>query len=49
MGLGLSYIPPIANLVKWFPEKKGLATGLTSMGFGGAAILTSNFIKSLMD
>lgn len=49
VGIGLSYIPPIVNLVRWFPDRKGLASGVVSMGFGGAAMLTSNFIKKLID
>jgi len=40
-GLGLSYVPPVAALVRWFPDKRGLATGLTVMGFGGGALLVA--------
>lgn len=39
MGLGIGYITPVSTLVKWFPDRRGLATGLAIMGFGfGAAI-----------
>lgn len=39
IGLGLSYTPPIQTLIEWFPDKKGLASGLTIMGFGSGALL----------
>jgi len=39
----------LTHLVRWFPDRKGLASGVVSMGFGGAAMLTSNFIKKLID
>ena len=39
MGLGIGYITPVSTLVKWFPDRRGMATGLAIMGFGfGAAI-----------
>jgi MFS transporter, OFA family, oxalate/formate antiporter len=41
IGLGLGYITPVSTLVKWFPDKRGLATGLAIMGFGFAALLSS--------
>ena len=40
-GIGLSYVPPVATLVRWFPDKRGMATGLTIMGFGGGALLAA--------
>jgi MFS family permease len=36
-GLGLGYISPVSTLIKWFPDRRGLATGLAIMGFGGGA------------
>lgn len=46
LGLGLAYVPPVAALIKWFPDKRGLATGLTLMGFGGgAAVVTPIMMK----
>ena len=41
IGLGLGYITPVSTLVKWFPDKRGLATGLAIMGFGFAALISS--------
>jgi OFA family oxalate/formate antiporter-like MFS transporter len=40
VGLGLGYISPISTLVKWFPDRRGLATGLAVMGFGAGALVT---------
>jgi MFS family permease len=39
MGLGLGYIAPVSALVKWFPDRPGMATGLAIMGFGGGALI----------
>src|ERR1700685_3529179 len=39
MGCGLGYISPVSSLVKWFPDRRGMATGLAIMGFGGGAFL----------
>jgi OFA family oxalate/formate antiporter-like MFS transporter len=41
MGMGLGYIVPLATLIKWFPDKRGLITGLAVAGFGGGAIVTT--------
>jgi MFS family permease len=41
IGLGLGYISPVSTLIKWFPDKKGLATGMAIMGFGGGAMIGS--------
>jgi MFS family permease len=41
MGCGLGYIAPVSSLVKWFPDRRGMATGLAIMGFGGGAFLAS--------
>ena len=37
IGLGLGYISPVSTLIKWFPDRRGMATGMAIMGFGGAA------------
>jgi MFS family permease len=39
IGLGLGYIAPVATLVRWFPDRPGMATGLAIMGFGGGALI----------
>src|ERR1700727_3036849 len=41
MGLGLGYISPVSTLIKWFPDRPGLSTGLAIMGFGGGALIGS--------
>ncbi len=48
IGLGVGYICPVSTLVKWFPDRRGLATGLAIMGFGFGALLASSFIQFLM-
>ncbi len=48
IGLGLGYITPVSTLVKWFPDKRGLATGLAIMGFGFAALISSPVIVYLI-
>ena len=48
-GLGLAYIVPIAMLQKWFPDRRGLITGLAVGGFGFGAVLTSPVAKKLID
>jgi OFA family oxalate/formate antiporter-like MFS transporter len=48
-GLGVAYIVPIAMLQKWFPDKKGLITGLAVGGFGFGAVLTSPLAKWLIE
>jgi MFS family permease len=47
-GLGLGYIAPVSTLVKWFPDRPGMATGLAIMGFGGGAFIGSNLSLALM-
>ncbi len=49
IGLGLGYISPVSTLMKWFPDKPGMATGLAIMGFGGGAMIGSPLALSLMD
>lgn len=46
-GIGMSYVPPVATLLRWFPDKRGLATGLTLMGFGGGAFVATPIISKL--
>ena len=48
-GLGLGYIAPVSTLVKWFPDRPGMATGMAIMGFGGGAFIGSNLSLVLMD
>jgi MFS transporter, OFA family, oxalate/formate antiporter len=49
IGLGIGYITPVSTLVKWFPDRRGLATGLAIMGFGFAAMIASPIMASLID
>lgn len=48
IGLGVGYICPVSTLVKWFPDRRGLATGLAIMGFGFGALLASTVIQWLI-
>lgn len=48
MGLGIGYISPVSTLIKWFPEKRGMATGLAIMGFGGGALVGAPLAVNLM-
>jgi len=48
MGLGLGYISPVSTLIKWFPDRPGLATGLAIMGFGGGAMIGGPLANQLM-
>ncbi|MDN5708441.1 MAG: OFA family MFS transporter [Planococcus sp. (in: firmicutes)] len=48
MGLGVGYIAPISTLVKWFPDRRGLATGMAVMGFGAGALITAPVAASLI-
>ncbi len=41
IGLGLGYISPVSTLIKWFPDRRGMATGMAIMGFGGGAMIGS--------
>ncbi|HEV8200303.1 MAG TPA: OFA family MFS transporter [Candidatus Polarisedimenticolia bacterium] len=47
-GLGLGYISPVSTLLKWFPDRRGMATGLAIMGFGGGAIIGAPLADLLM-
>lgn len=48
IGLGLGYVTPVATVSKWFPDKKGLITGMVVMGFGLGALLMSKIIAPLL-
>ena len=47
-GIGLAYVCPLATCIKWFPERKGLITGIAVAGFGSGAILLSNLVEFLL-
>ena len=49
IGLGLGYISPVSTLVKWFPDRRGMATGMAIMGFGGGAMIGSPLADLLMN
>ena len=48
IGLGLGYISPVSTLIKWFPDRPGLSTGLAIMGFGGGAFIASAVSSTLL-
>jgi MFS family permease len=48
IGLGVGYISPVSTLIKWFPDRPGMATGLAIMGFGGGAMIASPLSTMLM-
>ena len=49
IGLGLGYISPVSTLIKWFPDRRGMATGMAIMGFGGGAMIGSPLATILMN
>src|SRR6202166_2910500 len=49
LGLGLGYISPVSTLVKWFPDRRGMATGMAIMGFGGGAMIGAPLADLLMN
>jgi MFS family permease len=49
IGLGLGYISPVSTLIKWFPDRRGMATGMAIMGFGGGAMIGSPLAVILMN
>ena len=49
IGLGLGYISPVSTLVKWFPDRRGMATGMAIMGFGGGAMIGAPLANILMN
>jgi MFS family permease len=48
IGLGIGYISPVSTLIKWFPDRPGVATGMAIMGFGGGAMIGSPLAVALM-
>jgi len=48
IGLGLGYISPVSTLIKWFPDRRGMATGMAIMGFGGGAMIGSPLADGLI-
>src|SRR5215469_5381841 len=48
IGLGLGYIVPVATLVRWFPDKRGMVTGIAVAGFGAGALLTAPIASRLI-
>src|SRR6202167_6540721 len=48
-GLGIGYISPVSTLIKWFPDRPGMATGMAIMGFGGGALIAAPLSIFLMD
>src|SRR5579871_3353402 len=49
IGCGLGYISPVSTLVRWFPDRRGMATGMAIMGFGGGAFVAGYLNVALMD
>ncbi len=48
VGLGLGYISPVSSLIRWFPDRRGMATGMAIMGFGGGAMIGAPLAQILM-
>jgi MFS family permease len=48
IGLGIGYISPVSTLIKWFPDRPGMATGMAIMGFGGGALIASPVSNALL-
>jgi MFS family permease len=49
IGLGLGYISPVSTLIRWFPDRRGMATGMAIMGFGGGAMIGAPLADRLMN
>jgi MFS family permease len=49
IGLGLGYISPVSTLIKWFPDHRGMATGMAIMGFGGGAMIGAPLANILIN
>jgi MFS family permease len=49
VGLGIGYVAPVATLIRWFPDRPGLASGMAIMGFGGGALLAAPLATSMLD
>jgi MFS family permease len=47
-GLGLGYVSPVSTLIRWFPDRRGMATGMAIMGFGGGAMIGAPLKESLI-
>lgn len=47
-GLGLGYVSPVSTLIRWFPDRRGMATGMAIMGFGGGAMIGAPLMESLL-
>ncbi len=45
VGLGLGYVSPVSTLIRWFPDRRGMATGIAIMGFGGGAMIAKFMIE----
>ena len=48
IGLGLGYVSPVSTLIRWFPDRRGMATGMAIMGFGGGAMIAAPVKKKLL-
>ncbi|MGH3826331.1 MAG: OFA family MFS transporter [Pseudonocardiaceae bacterium] len=48
IGLGIGYISPVSTLIRWFPDRPGLATGIAIMGFGGGALIAAPWSSSML-
>jgi MFS family permease len=48
IGLGIGYISPVSTLVKWFPDRPGMATGIAIMGFGGGALIAAPWSNQML-
>ncbi|MCC6579594.1 MAG: OFA family MFS transporter [Phycisphaeraceae bacterium] len=48
-GLGLGYVSPVSTLIRWFPDRRGMATGMAIMGFGGGALIGAPLMSSLIN
>jgi hypothetical protein len=48
IGLGLGYVSPVSTLIRWFPDRRGMATGMAIMGFGGGAMIAKVSIDKLL-
>ncbi|SFB26788.1 Cyanate permease [Amycolatopsis marina] len=49
IGLGIGYISPVSTLIKWFPDRPGMATGIAIMGFGGGALIASPWSSRMLE
>ncbi|MFE6281926.1 OFA family MFS transporter [Streptomyces sp. NPDC057877] len=49
IGLGIGYISPVSTLIKWFPDRPGMATGIAIMGFGGGALIASPWSAQMLE